>query len=68
MHTFVEQAVKLPADDMVLYPGTSLHKGKPVTRRYRLANLFWIETMVRSDERRLLYDLDMILLRLCADT
>jgi PKHD-type hydroxylase len=50
---------------MVLYPGTSLHQVKPVTRGHRLACFFWIESMVRSDEqRRLLYELDMNLLRL----
>ncbi len=48
---------------MVLYPGTSLHQVKPVTRGHRLACFFWIESMVRSDEqRRLLYDLDMAIL------
>jgi PKHD-type hydroxylase len=37
----------------------------PVTRGYRLASFFWIESMVRNDEqRRLLYELDMNLLRL----
>jgi PKHD-type hydroxylase len=63
--TFGEQAVKLPAGHMILYPGTSLHQVKPVTRGYRLACFFWIESMVRSDEqRRLLYELDMNLLAL----
>ncbi len=63
--TYGEQAVKLPAGHMVLYPGTSLHQVKPVTRGYRLACFFWIESMVRSDEqRRLLYELDMNLLAL----
>jgi len=63
--TYGEQAVKLPAGHMVLYPGTSLHQVRPVTRGYRLACFFWIESMVRSDEqRRLLYELDMNLLRL----
>jgi PKHD-type hydroxylase len=63
--TFGEQAVKLPAGHMVLYPGTSLHQVKPVTRGHRLACFFWIESMVRSDEqRRLLYELDMNLLAL----
>ena len=48
---------------MILYPGTSLHQVKPVTRGYRLACFFWMESMVRSDEqRRLLYELDMNLL------
>jgi len=63
--TYGEQAIKLPAGHMVLYPGTSLHQVKPVTRGYRLACFFWIESMVRSDEqRRLLYELDMNLLAL----
>ena len=63
--TYGEQAIKLPAGHMVLYPGTSLHQVKPVTRGHRLACFFWIESMVRSDEqRRLLYELDMNLLAL----
>lgn len=63
--TYGEQAIKLPAGHMVLYPGTSLHQVKPVTRGYRLACFFWIDSMVRSDEqRRLLYELDMNLLAL----
>jgi PKHD-type hydroxylase len=63
--TYGEQAVKLPAGHMVLYPGTSLHQVKPVTRGYRLACFFWIESMVRSDEqRRLLFDMDQHLMRL----
>jgi PKHD-type hydroxylase len=63
--TFGEQAAKLPAGHMILYPGTSLHQVKPVTRGHRLACFFWIESMVRSDEqRRLLYELDMNLLAL----
>ena len=63
--TFGEQRVKLPAGDMVLYPGISVHQVEPVTRGHRLACFFWIESMVRSDEqRRLLYELDMHLLQL----
>lgn len=63
--TYGEQRVKLPAGHAVLYPGTSLHQVQPVTRGQRLACFFWIESLVRSDEqRRLLYELDMNLLRL----
>ena len=63
--TFGEQSVKLPAGHLVLYPGSSLHQVKPVTRGERLACFFWIESMVRCDEqRRLLYELDMNLLAL----
>lgn len=57
--TYGEQRVKLPAGDMVLYPGTSVHRVLPVTRGHRTASYFWIQSMVRSDEqRRLLFDMD----------
>ncbi len=63
--TFGERRVKLPAGDLVIYPGTSVHRVEPVTRGQRLASFFWIESMVRHDEqRRLLFDLDMNLLKL----
>lgn len=63
--TFGEQRIKLPAGDLVLYPGTRVHRVEPVTRGARLAAFFWIESMVRSDERRrLLYDMDRHLARL----
>ena len=63
--SYGEQRVKLAAGDMVLYPGTSVHRVAPVTRGARLASFFWIESMVRSDEqRRLLFDFDMSLMRL----
>ena len=63
--TFGEQRVKLRAGDMVLYPGTSVHRVDPVTRGYRLAGFFWIQSMVRSDEqRRLLFDMDQHLIEL----
>ncbi|HVL76578.1 MAG TPA: Fe2+-dependent dioxygenase [Noviherbaspirillum sp.] len=60
-----EKRVKLPAGDMVLYPGTTLHQVTPVTRGARLASFFWIESMVRSGEQRsLLFEMDMALLKL----
>ncbi|PUE07156.1 Fe2+-dependent dioxygenase [Limnohabitans sp. T6-5] len=63
--TYGSHDVKLAAGDAVLYPGTSLHQVKSVTRGVRLASFFWIESMVRSDEqRRILFDLDMNLLKL----
>ena len=63
--TYGAKTIKLPAGSAVLYPGTSLHEVRPVTRGQRLASFFWIESMVRSDEqRRLLFDLDMNLLTL----
>jgi PKHD-type hydroxylase len=63
--TYGAQRVKLAAGDMVLYPGTSVHRVEPVTRGFRLASFFWIESMVRSDEqRRLLFEMDAHLMRL----
>ena len=63
--TFGTHPVKLPAGDMVLYPGTSVHRVLPVTRGFRVASFFWLESMVRSDEqRRLLYDMDTHLMQL----
>ena len=62
-----ERRFKLAAGDAVLYPGTRVHEVTPVTRGVRLASFFWIESMVRSEEqRRILYDLDMNLLKLRA--
>jgi PKHD-type hydroxylase len=55
-----EHAVKLSAGDMVVYPASSLHHVKPVTRGVRLASFFWVQSMVRDDGKRtLLFDLDM---------
>jgi PKHD-type hydroxylase len=63
--TFGEQRVKLAAGDLVLYPGTSVHRVEPVTRGARVASFFWIESLVRSaEQRRLLYDMDMSLMQL----
>ncbi|TAM45558.1 MAG: Fe2+-dependent dioxygenase [Burkholderiaceae bacterium] len=63
--TFGEHRVKLPAGDLVLYPGTSVHRVEPVTRGFRVASYFWIQSMVRGDEqRRLLFDMDNHLRRL----
>ncbi|MEY4732855.1 MAG: hypothetical protein RLZZ464_921 [Pseudomonadota bacterium] len=65
--TYGSRGVKLAAGDAVLYPGTSVHQVTPVTRGVRVASFFWIESMVRSDEqRRILFDLDMNLLKLRA--
>ncbi|HJZ33147.1 MAG TPA: Fe2+-dependent dioxygenase [Hyphomicrobiaceae bacterium] len=60
--------VKLPAGDMVLYPATSLHHVKPVTRGVRVASFFWLQSMVRDDgARALLFDLDETIQELSAE-
>jgi PKHD-type hydroxylase len=57
--TYGVHSVKLPAGHLVLYPATSLHRVRPVTRGARIASFFWIQSMVRDDaERTLLFDLD----------
>ena len=64
-HPQGERAVRLPAGDMVLYPSSTVHQVAPVTRGARLASFFWIESMVRSTEQRLLlWNMDMNLLQL----
>jgi PKHD-type hydroxylase len=60
--------IKLLAGHMVLYPATSLHHVKPVTRGARLCSFFWIQSMVRDDGRRsILFDLDLAIQRLGRD-
>jgi PKHD-type hydroxylase len=62
---FGEQRVKLAAGDLVVYPGTSVHRVEPVTRGARLASFFWIESLVRGDDqRRLLWEMDQSLMKL----
>ena len=57
--TYGVHSVKLPAGHLILYPSTSLHHVKPVTRGARICSFFWIQSMVRDDaERTLLFDLD----------
>ncbi len=66
--TYGTHSVKLPAGHMVLYPSTSLHHVRPVTRGARVSSFFWIQSMVREDSRRtLLFDLDMAIQRLNRD-
>lgn len=53
------QAVKLSAGHLVVYPSTSLHHVRPVTRGARVSSFFWVQSMVRDDaDRRLLFELD----------
>lgn len=65
--SYGEHAVKLPAGHMVLYPATSLHRVAPIVRGSRWASFFWIQSMVRSDEKRaLLHDMDTAIQALSA--
>jgi PKHD-type hydroxylase len=66
--TYGVHSVKLPSGHMVLYPSTSLHHVRPVTRGARVASFFWIQSMLRDDgDRTLLFDLDTAIQRLTVD-
>lgn len=63
--TYGVHTVKLPAGHMIIYPATSLHQVKPVTRGTRLAAFFWVQSLIRDDaQRTLLFDLDSAIQRL----
>ena len=63
-----ERRIKLPAGDMELYSGTSVHRVEPVTKGARLAAFFWVQSMVREDTRRdLLFQMDTALQQLGRD-
>ncbi|MEM5369367.1 Fe2+-dependent dioxygenase [Paraburkholderia azotifigens] len=65
--TFGVQEVKLPAGHAIVYPGTSLHQVRPVTRGARVSSFFWAQSLVRDDtQRAMLFDLDGAIQRLNA--
>ena len=66
--TYGVHSVKPPSGHLVLYPATSLHHVRPVTRGARVASFFWIQSMLRDDgDRTLLFDLDTAIQRLTVD-
>ena len=66
--TYGSHKVKLPAGDLIVYPGTSLHNVTPITRGSRIASFFWTQSLIRDDGRRaLMFDLDMSIRRLATD-
>src|SRR5262245_7872903 len=66
--TYGTHSVKLPAGDMIVYPGTSVHHVTKVTRGSRLASFFWTESMIADATRRsMMFDLDMSIIRLNGD-
>ncbi len=66
--TYGVHNIKLPAGQMLLYPSTSLHHVRPVTRGARVASFFWIQSMVREDSQRsILFDLDLAIQRISRD-
>ena len=66
--TYGTHAVKLPAGDMIVYPGTSVHHVTKVTRGSRIASFFWTESMIADvTQRSMMFDLDMSIIRLNGD-
>lgn len=66
--TYGVHMVKLPAGDMVLYPSTSLHQVRPVTRGARVCSFFWMQSMIRDDgQRTMLFDLDTAIQKIGVD-
>ncbi len=66
--TFGSHGIKLKAGSLVIYPSSSMHAVSAVTRGERIACFMFIQSMVRDPgQRRLLYDMDMALLRLRQD-
>ena len=66
--TYGAHSVKLPAGDMIVYPGTSLHNVTPITRGSRVASFFWTQSLIRDDAKRaLLFDLDTSIRQLTVD-
>jgi PKHD-type hydroxylase len=66
--TYGIHTVKLPLGHMVLYPSSSLHNVRPVTRGARISSFFWIQSMIRDDgARTLLFDLDHVTQRISTE-
>jgi PKHD-type hydroxylase len=66
--TYGVHSVKLPAGSLVLYPATSLHAVRPVTRGARVSSFFWLQSMIRDDGRRaMMYELDTAIQQLAKD-
>jgi PKHD-type hydroxylase len=66
--TYGVHKVKLPAGHLILYPSSSLHEVKPVTRGARIGAFFWVQSMVRDDAKRaMLFEMDTAIQRLNRD-
>ena len=56
---FGDRSIKLAAGDLAVYSSATRHRVNPVTRGTRLACVFWIQSLVRSDAQRVqLFELD----------
>lgn len=63
--TYGQHLVKLKAGALIVYPSGSIHEVRPVTKGERLACYLFMQSLVRNaEDRRLLYEMDMALLKL----
>jgi len=63
--TYGRHSVKLKAGDMVVYPATSLHLVKPITRGVRTSCFFWVQSLIRDEtQRAVLHQMDEAIQRL----
>lgn len=66
--TYGVHSIKLKAGSLILYPATSLHNVRPVTKGARISSFFWIQSMIRDDgQRTILFDLDSSIQRISLD-
>lgn len=64
---FGPREIALRAGQMVLYPSSSLHNVREVTRGERLVAVFWLQSLIRDDaRRRILFELDQSIQALSA--
>jgi len=64
-----QEAIKLPAGSLVLYPTRYLHRVEPVHSGTRLAAVGWVRSHVRDETHRdLLFELDTAMAELRAHT
>lgn len=62
---FGSETVKLAAGDAIVYTSTSRHRVNAVTRGVRIACVFWIQSLIRDDQKReQLFELDRTIQRL----
>jgi PKHD-type hydroxylase len=60
-------SAKFEAGDLLLYPASTIHHVKPVTRGSRISAFFWVQSIVRdTTQRKMLFDLDCTIQRLTA--
>jgi PKHD-type hydroxylase len=60
-----EHAIKLKAGHGFVYPASTLHWVKPVTRGERVGIVFWLQSMIRDPEKRaMITELDEVIMRI----